>query len=1296
MRKSHKNPPEKTMPEKNKHISYELRRRLVKGLRTAASSRTACEKSATGNTNVNILQLNILGLQNKRTELEHMLQKHDIHVAILQETILPNKKVNITGYTQYKCNCTKCQGVMTLIRNDTQAEVKNNNNDTDIDTQDIILWRGGMKYTLRNIYCPPSSTAKIDIQLPHHTRTIIAGDFNAHTPALGYPSYNNRGKELEDIVNSTNLQLIQSKNTPPTFLHRAHNTTSRPDVTLLSTDIIDQHTYTVLDDIGSDHRPILINIGRSDRRKTQRKSFWNYKKANWTLYAQETDAELSSFLEQPFNTTMYSRFVDIILRAAKRHIPCGHTKKYTPFWTPELESLVKNRAKARKTAEKYPTKENKTSYNKLTAKIRYYIKANKKAKWIKTCENMDLRKDGRRAWKLLHQLAGNKTKTNPRPMSQGKTLVTNSKKKANIFNKHFASTNKSQPRKHLDKAFQKILKKQEKSPTANINIFDTPFTEQELNEALKKLKIRKSPGPDKITNEMLQGLGHTAKEVLLKYINTTWMTGLLPKEWKTAKIIPILKKDKPPSDPKSYRPISLTSTIGKLAEKMVNARLYWWLEDTKSLHNTQAGFRKASRTEDHLYRFIQETVEGFQNNKHTTAVFIDLQQAYDRVWRTGLFLKMRKMGIHGKMHQWIRAFLQNRTIQTCFEGSISDKKTLEEGLPQGSALSCTLFLIFINDLPELIQVNKAVYADDLLIWTTEKYPVLARAKLNKALLTISIYTKLWKMNINKEKTVYTIFSHSKKTATRVYNLKLDSVLLKKEENPTYLGVRLDQKLSLKNFIADLKEKASKRLNIIKHLSSTSWGAEKNTLRQLYIGYIRSVLEYCLPLQTTANKTQLNTLDAIQNQALRLISGGMRSTPTAACEIDSNIEPLQLRRNRAALEAVERYRRLENDHPNKILTERNRTTSKKKQKTLLQISDDLQQKHHLPQNREPMTRHSPLPPGGRKRQPIIRTSLNNTNLSKSSNPLELKVGTLETIESYTDTATHIYTDGSAFKATINAGLGAYLIFPDKTSLEISAPCGNYCTNFQAEIDAMNIALETVEHKYNNKQLSPTDIAVFTDSQSALQAMANNNSPYVKETTLLEHTVDFLMNTYNITITFQWIPGHVGISGNENADRLARKGASMDQHERPVTYKTVCSMLKSNYKEEWLNQWAQGTTGRKMYKEMNQPNKGDNIKFLPRKEQCTIFQLRTGHVTLNSHLNRINPTYPPNCRHCHHPQETVEHFLFECPILTLLRNTLLPPQPTITNTLYSNKEQLKRTFQYFCLALTAREQLALQNG
>uniref|UniRef100_A0A2C9KMW7 Endonuclease/exonuclease/phosphatase domain-containing protein n=1 Tax=Biomphalaria glabrata TaxID=6526 RepID=A0A2C9KMW7_BIOGL len=132
---------------------------------------------------------------------------------------------------------------------------------TDIDMQEILLWRGGTKYTIKNFYCPPSSTAEIDLQLPHYTRTMIAGDLNAHTPSLGYPHYNKRGKEIEDVTNASNLQLLQNKTSPPTFLHRAHNTTSRPDLTIISTDITDSSKITVLEDIGSDQRPILLNIG---------------------------------------------------------------------------------------------------------------------------------------------------------------------------------------------------------------------------------------------------------------------------------------------------------------------------------------------------------------------------------------------------------------------------------------------------------------------------------------------------------------------------------------------------------------------------------------------------------------------------------------------------------------------------------------------------------------------------------------------------------------------------------------------------------------------------------------------------------------------------------------------------------------------------------------------------------------------------------------------------------------------------------------------------------------------------
>ena len=207
---------------------------------------------------------------------------------------------------------------------------------------------------------------------------------------------------------------------------------------------------------------------------------------------------------------------------------------------------------------------------------------------------------------------------------------------------------------------------------------------------------------------------------------------------------------------------------------------------------------------------------GFKARRIQLLFSLISQQDYDRVWRKGLLMKMSKLG-----KKWTQAFLSNRTIQTSIDGATSSKKTLEEGLPQGSALSCTLFLIFINDLPELLNIEKALFADDLVLWTTNKYEILARAKLNRALGILTTYCSFWKLKINLQKSVYSIFSKSLKSSKKTLTLKLDGVTLLKEENPAYLGVQLDRQLSMNKFMNNMKEKASKRLNLIKRFASTT-------------------------------------------------------------------------------------------------------------------------------------------------------------------------------------------------------------------------------------------------------------------------------------------------------------------------------------------------------------------------------------------------------------------------------------------------------------------------------------------
>ena len=1275
----------------NRKIDHIGRHVVNQGPRTPVQASAGCDKYAKKAT-LNILQINIAGLQNKTVELEKRLHEEQIHIALLQETILPLKDISLPkGYTTYPCECQNCQGIMTLIRTDIQATVEHSPIE-DIDIQEITVWFENEKFKIFNVYCSPSPS-KVEFSLKEviFSKTVVAGDFNAHTPSLGYANYNARGHNIEDFLNSSNLCLYQNLSTKPTLLHRRHGTSSRPDLTMTSSDITDRTNIEVLSDIGSDHAPIKIQITRHrpSKPKQGRKCLWNFGKAKWEKYKIETDQSFEKIPSGKSLEETYNEITSAILCSAKKTIPRGNSKRYKPYWTKDLEDAVQERRRLRKEVAdaQQPSPELKTAYNRATGRVRYLSRISKRDRWRATCQNLDLSKHGKKAWRLLDNLSGSNKKTNPQPIKRNGNLTSCPKKKAGIFNKTFSKINRSSKKTRLDKALWKLFKQKQKKTKSTIAAFEHEFTETEFNAALKRLKRCKAPGADKIKNEMIINLGFRAKRILLDFINRTWTESSLPSAWRTAIINPVLKKGKTPGDPQNYRPISLTSCIGKLAERMVNYRLYWWLEKNGVLDHAQAGFRKGCRTEDQLFRLTQTVIDGFQAKKDTTAIFIDLQQAYDKIWRQGLLIKMDKLGICGKMLNWVRAFLTNRTIQTQFEGALSSKLTLEEGLPQGSALSCTLFLIYINDLPPLLNVSKALFADDLVIWVTEKYPIIARRKLKIALTTISSYCNLWKLKINEGKSVYTVFTRSTKPAKKVMALKLNDKELSKQENPVYLGVKLDTSLSMREFLKDLKKSAEQRLNLIKRLAGTNWGADKKTLRQLYLGYVRAKLDYCSPIQTVGNKTSLQEIDKIQNQGLRLVCGAMRSTPIAACEIDANINPLDIRRNQTLVEASERYLRAEPNHPNRQLVETWKPCQRLQQKSPLELASSLSEMHHLPTDRMQESRFSQTPPWEVNYIPEIKTSLLDNKIDKSTPQPILRTAAYETIDSYPSTSIQAFTDGSAFKATIFAGFGVFLKFPDNSSYCLSEPCGNICSNYTAEIRAMITAVEKVQETFE-KEKTPEDLVIFTDSKSALQALESLQTTN-KDIERLRAIIDSVHKKFQIKITLQWIPGHSGVNGNERADLLAKEGASKEQQNVPVDQSTVRKILQNNSKEEWNNRWARGTTGRSVFQEMSKPNKYDHINQLNRPEQCIIFRLRTGHGIFNAHLNRINPMHEPLCRNCPHPYETASHILFECPGLVKERKELLPPLPSPLNTLYCNKEQLIKTCKYYRLAMEHKE-------
>ena len=1237
-----------------------------------------------------ILQLNANGLGHaKILELNKLLYDKKIQVALIQETMWSKDK-DVTfcfpGYTPYKCNCQdNCQGMLTLINNTLDAEVSNVPTNDDNDIQQVKLWKNGQHFKVYNIYSPPGATCDAHLQETNFRKTILAGDTNAHSPMWGYQDTNASGEYVEDVINSTNLLLLQDKNSPPTFFHRPSGACTRPDQTLISADIQEQCSWDVLDDLGSDHLPILISISmETEKGNPKRKTAWNYSKADWDEFRTMSTGKHTTLDLEADLQTLNTEYTNAIISAATRNVPQGNRAKYTAFWNGDLEEAVNLRKKAWKVKRNNSTPENKREYNRLSAKVKLLSRTSKRNSWEKTTGQLDLRKDGRKAWSLLGKLSGKNKRTNPAPIETETGKATTDKEKATAFTKFYSSITKNNKRGALDKAFKKLTRTMEKRNGPFESVFAEMFTRKELDDSIRKGKLKKAPGPDGVTNEMLAQLSDASRDILLHIINRSWDTKAQPQIWKDANLTPILKKDKPKSKVSSYRPISLTSCICKVMERMINRRLYWWLEKSGKLHKNQAGFRKGRQTIDQLIRLAQQTADAFQQKKSVAAVFVDLQQAYDHVWRAGLMYKMQKIGIQGNMYHWIKSFLQNRTIATKVNNTLSPKRVLEEGLPQGSALSCTLFLIYINDLADNMEVQTALFADDLVLWTSGKHFLYMQRQLNRALSILSIFCELWKLKINTSKTVYSIFTLSPVHTRTTLHLQLQGVTIQKDNNPKYLGVRLDPKLSFKTHFQDISEKVAKRLNLLKRLASTNWGTNKSTLRQLYTGYVRAVFDYSAPLQATASNTNQKKLDRLQNQGLRFVCGGLKTTPTSACEIDANVEPLRLRRERYTALTLERFHRLEQDNPCRQMVEDWEPIDRIKKKSFLKTSTLLAEQHRFPEERETAGTISLQAPHQELKKPKTQTLLLH-GADKTTLPNILKSIALETISMYPDNSIHAYTDGSAVRAIHNGGYGSVIKAPDmEEPILLSGPCGTYCTNYDAEVVAIQKTLDTIHHHLEERNLRPNDIVIFSDSQSAIQAVENWQDGTAKGIENIVLTCDKIKTLYGIEITIQWIPGHSDIKMNEKADGLAKKGSHMQQENIQTTYDTAKQIAKQNTQEVWFNNWMEDDKGRRLHRHLPKPNPKDPINNLERKDQCNIFRLRTGHVMLNGHRNRIDPLVPPMCRHCGYAYETVEHHLLHCANLKELRDSLLPPNPTLENCLYGNYDQLKNTSKYHIVA------------
>ena len=227
------------------------------------------------------------------------------------------------------------------------------------------------------------------------------------------------------------------------------------------------------------------------------------------------------------------------------------------------------------------------------------------------------------------------------------------------------------------------------------------------------------------------------------------------------------------------------------------------------------------------------------------------------------------------------------------------------------------------------------------------------------------------------------------------------------------------------------------------------------------------------------------------------------------------------------------------------------------------------------------------------------------------------------------------------------------------------CGADCSNYDAEVCALGKSIDHLQKQFDENTHIAISAVVFTDSLSALEGLESGD---LDENLLqINSKAEKLRSTHLVELKLQWIPGHAGIYGNERADRLAKLGSQKPQPTTPTPLRTAKQKIKQTYKKEWMKNWSEGNTARTVHTHMKTTVVKDDMKKLKRKDQTAIFRLRTQHIPLNQHLNRINPERPPLCPLCDHPYETVEHVLFHCRKLDDLRVSYLPAFPNLENTL-----------------------------
>ena len=379
--------------------------------------------------------------------------------------------------------------------------------------------------------------------------------------------------------------------------------------------------------------------------------------------------------------------------------------------------------------------------------------------------------------------------------------------------------------------------------SSNTEPYNSPFTMLEFQLALKKCN-NTAVGPDNIHYSFLKNMSIETQLLAVEIFNKLWIDWVFPESWHLATIIPIAKPGRDPMFPGNYRPIALTSCLCKTMERMVNDRLIYILETLQVLSPSQSGFRQNRSTLDHLVSLETYIRDAFVSGDHVVSVFFDLEKAYDTTWKHGIIKDLHDIGLRGRLPLFIQNFLSDRIFKVRVGSVLSDAYPQEMGVPQGSILSPTLFIIKMNSIDKIINrtIHRTLFVDDFTISLRGRSTATVQRQLQLCLGRLERWCSVNGFKFSPTKTVMVHFCIQRRIHDEPI-LRLNGQIIPSASEAKFLGIWFDRKLNFKYHIDYLRAKCEKAMCLLRVVSNFNWGADKTVLLRLYRSSVRSVLDY---------------------------------------------------------------------------------------------------------------------------------------------------------------------------------------------------------------------------------------------------------------------------------------------------------------------------------------------------------------------------------------------------------------------------------------------------------------------